>query len=455
MVPERRKEVGPVIIFALGCGSQLSRGMHSLEMNPSFYPDSSLTEESEGGGGFGETAADVHLFILAHPASRPKLKLPACPNQTNNHDRTISRKRHTQAFETSVNITKLLARHLGSNRNKTSNQHSFRYITRSYVPCSPTDQDSSSLLSAKGAPAVMMHAAHRLMFSEVWANEPCYNDPVVGQLGGGLSDPSATAGPMHALRAQTAAAAGWSPMPPRPGQHQPYPQPQGPQHPHHQHHLSPADADKRRSNESLSSEQTLFSDGLSGPVSIVPYDGSSGQAIGMTSADSLLPHRRPPAGDAAAHAPGTGTGPNSAADAAMASSGGSHTAAAAAALGRAAPAGTQHRGGGNGHGARPSGYRRMWAAVCAPKSDRDGGGGGGNGGSGGAAFREVSVEDLIRAVQALPPAAPAADAVRGGLLYLDSRAFAAVLKGLAKAGLAHRAAELFDEIRWAAGWGVN
>ncbi|KAI8477052.1 MAG: hypothetical protein J3K34DRAFT_169864 [Monoraphidium minutum] len=83
-------------------------------------------------------------------------------------------------------------------------------------------------------------------------------------------------------------------------------------------------------------------------------------------------------------------------------------------------------------------YRRMWAAVCAPRHKAHGGGGAG---------REVSVEDLIRVVQALPPAAPAADAVRPGLLFLDSRAFAALLKGLAKGGLAHRAAELFDEIR--------
>jgi pentatricopeptide repeat protein len=57
------------------------------------------------------------------------------------------------------------------------------------------------------------------------------------------------------------------------------------------------------------------------------------------------------------------------------------------------------------------------------------------------------VEDLIRAVQALPASAPASEAVRAGLPYLDSRAYAALLKGLAKAGLAHRAAELFDDVR--------
>jgi pentatricopeptide repeat protein len=152
----------------------------------------------------------------------------------------------------------------------------------------------------------------------------------------------------------------------------------------------------------------------SAPCNILP--GAGAGLAGAASASAPLP-QLPPAAAAALARAGSGaptSGP----------------------LPRAPAASAKHR-----H-LRSNGYRRMWAAVCAPKGERDG--------AAGAAWREVSVEDLIRAVQALPPAAPAGDAVRAGLAYLDSRAYAALLKGLAKAGMAHRAAELFDDVRCAA-----
>lgn len=62
----------------------------------------------------------------------------------------------------------------------------------------------------------------------------------------------------------------------------------------------------------------------------------------------------------------------------------------------------------------------------------------------------VQVEDLVRTVQQLPAAASAVDAISPGLAYLDSRAAAALLKGLAKAGMGQRAVEIFDYLRWAA-----
>lgn len=51
-------------------------------------------------------------------------------------------------------------------------------------------------------------------------------------------------------------------------------------------------------------------------------------------------------------------------------------------------------------------------------------------------------------VQQLPPSASVVEAILPGLSYLDSRAAAALLKGLAKAGLGQRAVDIFDYLRW-------
>jgi hypothetical protein len=59
----------------------------------------------------------------------------------------------------------------------------------------------------------------------------------------------------------------------------------------------------------------------------------------------------------------------------------------------------------------------------------------------------LQVEDLIKMVQQLPATAPVVDAILPSLSYLDSRALAALLKGLAKAGLGQRAVEIFDYLR--------
>jgi len=53
-------------------------------------------------------------------------------------------------------------------------------------------------------------------------------------------------------------------------------------------------------------------------------------------------------------------------------------------------------------------------------------------------------------VQQLPPSASVVEAILPGLSYLDSRAAAALLKGLAKAGLGQRAVDVFDYLRCAA-----
>lgn len=50
-------------------------------------------------------------------------------------------------------------------------------------------------------------------------------------------------------------------------------------------------------------------------------------------------------------------------------------------------------------------------------------------------------------VQQLPAAAPVVEAILPSLHYLDSRALAALLKGLAKAGLGQRAVDIFDHLR--------
>eukprot|EP00775_Hariotina_reticulata_P007912 gene7912-8108_t len=57
------------------------------------------------------------------------------------------------------------------------------------------------------------------------------------------------------------------------------------------------------------------------------------------------------------------------------------------------------------------------------------------------------VEDLVKIIQQLPASASAVEAIAAGLGYLDSRAAAALLKGLAKAGVGHRSVEIFDYLR--------
>lgn len=61
--------------------------------------------------------------------------------------------------------------------------------------------------------------------------------------------------------------------------------------------------------------------------------------------------------------------------------------------------------------------------------------------------RLPQVEDLVKTVQQLPASASAVEAIAAGLAYLDSRAAAALLKALAKAGLGQRAVEIFDYLR--------
>lgn len=196
---------------------------------------------------------------------------------------------------------------------------------------------------------------------------------------------------------------------------------------------APAMPGNRTSNESLESDQTLFDSSNSTLV----LDSSSG-LLNVVSSSSAPQCSSGPEGLVVLHDL-----------AATISCSGSSSSASD--NGAPRPQYTQHakhgaRVPGLPHGAaahhgRSSGYRRLFAAVCAPRAPE--------GRDQSSQWREVSVEDLIRAVQALPQSAPAGDAVRPGLLYLDSRAYAALLKGLAKAGLGHRATELFDEIRCA------
>ncbi|WIA09188.1 hypothetical protein OEZ85_008599 [Tetradesmus obliquus] len=86
------------------------------------------------------------------------------------------------------------------------------------------------------------------------------------------------------------------------------------------------------------------------------------------------------------------------------------------------------------------GYRRLWQMVSRVQrgerlSDTSAG------------REDVTVEDLVKTVQQLPASASAVEAIAAGLAYLDSRAAAALLKALAKAGLGQRAVEIFDYLR--------
>lgn len=82
--------------------------------------------------------------------------------------------------------------------------------------------------------------------------------------------------------------------------------------------------------------------------------------------------------------------------------------------------------------------RQLWAKVTSMPSGGDGGP---------ALGKETTVEDLLRVVRHLSPDASVVSAVERGLEYLDSRALAALLKELAKAGLPGRASELFEWLR--------
>ncbi|KAK9831377.1 hypothetical protein WJX81_007406 [Elliptochloris bilobata] len=99
-------------------------------------------------------------------------------------------------------------------------------------------------------------------------------------------------------------------------------------------------------------------------------------------------------------------------------------------------------GGRGGEPERGQGYRKLWQQVT--KVGR-----GQKLGEGGEAvpFSDMTVEDLLGIVRSLPSEESAVAAISGGLLYLDSRALAALLKELSKIGLANRAAELFDWLR--------
>jgi hypothetical protein len=214
------------------------------------------------------------------------------------------------------------------------------------------------------------------------------------------------------------------------------------------------------SNESQSSDQTLLD--ASGqaimfdapPAPAAACAGARGAGCAANNTVHPLTCTQGAGGDAGA---GFDSGETNASDLSNSASGANNAAAHRSSGANAQPRGGNTGGGSGGHRhARPSGYRRLWAAVCgpdgAPGGDRGGGGafghrGGSDPGAAAASWRDVSVEELIRGVQALPASAPAGDAVRAGLAYLDSRAFAALLKGLSKAGLGNRAMELFDDVR--------
>ncbi|GMH35501.1 hypothetical protein BSKO_03369 [Bryopsis sp. KO-2023] len=95
----------------------------------------------------------------------------------------------------------------------------------------------------------------------------------------------------------------------------------------------------------------------------------------------------------------------------------------------------------NKDGRRAKGYRRLWEQVTKV------GWGQSLEAGGKLAFSEMSVEDLVRVIQSLPPETSVVLTVSQALCYLDSRALAALLKELAKVGCVNRAIELFDWLR--------
>eukprot|EP00210_Caulerpa_lentillifera_P004588 g4378.t1 len=92
-------------------------------------------------------------------------------------------------------------------------------------------------------------------------------------------------------------------------------------------------------------------------------------------------------------------------------------------------------------GRKGKGYRRLWEQVTKVGSGQP------LESSNKLSFSEMSVEDLVRVIQSLPPDTSVVLAVSQALCYLDSRALAALLKELAKVGCTNRAIELFDWLR--------
>ncbi|KAK9807258.1 hypothetical protein WJX73_003948 [Symbiochloris irregularis] len=104
--------------------------------------------------------------------------------------------------------------------------------------------------------------------------------------------------------------------------------------------------------------------------------------------------------------------------------------------------GSAGRGGGGLDPERGQGYRKLWQQVTKVGRGQK------LGESNGALeFADMTVEDLLHIIRNLPPEESAVQAVSRGLFYLDSRALAALLKELHKAGLSNRASELFDWLR--------
>lgn len=97
---------------------------------------------------------------------------------------------------------------------------------------------------------------------------------------------------------------------------------------------------------------------------------------------------------------------------------------------------------------RQGGAWDISSAWCERESVRPGRGPGGGGGRGhkGPGGGGVSVEELVWRIRRLPAREPIAATAAGCLPGLDSRACAALLKELARTGLAHRAQEFFDHV---------
>jgi pentatricopeptide repeat domain-containing protein 1 len=93
------------------------------------------------------------------------------------------------------------------------------------------------------------------------------------------------------------------------------------------------------------------------------------------------------------------------------------------------------QGAGRGEGERGQGYRKLWQQVTKVGRGQKLGDN-----SEAVPFSDMTVEDLLRIIRALPPEDSAVAAVSRGLFYLDSRALAALLKELHKVGLSNRCA---------------
>lgn len=89
-------------------------------------------------------------------------------------------------------------------------------------------------------------------------------------------------------------------------------------------------------------------------------------------------------------------------------------------------------------GRRTKGYRKLWEQATK---------GAGSSTDEKSAVCDLTVEELVRLITALPPTQSVVLAVGQSLHYLDSRALAALLKELAKVGSVDRAIELFNWLR--------